>query len=142
MEVADPVQELRIRIPPFEEIEEHLAIPKWPQRRGSLAQRVKIDTEYIEELYALKHLRQLERDQLHVASEILKYVYNHPEFYNNALDYAHKIYYAAERYIEQAEHLENDDCASATLSAEQIAQRVFYYGQKARRAIAKLLGHV
>lgn len=140
-EQEPPVEQLRIRIPPFEEIEEQLAIPKWPSRRGTLEQRLSTDKEYIDSLDTLKSVRQLERDKLHVASEILKYVHNHPEFYKNTLDYAHMIYFAAERYIQRAENLGNDDCGSSHLTAEQIAQRVFYYAQKVRRGVAKLLGY-
>ena len=132
---------LRIRIPPFQDIEEHLTIPKWPSRRGTLEQRLSIDKAYIDSLETLNSVRQLERDKLHVASEILKYVHNHPEFYQNTLDYAHWIYFAAERYIGRAENLEDDDYSSSHLTAEQIAQRVFYYGQKVRRGVAKLLGY-
>jgi hypothetical protein len=139
--LADPVHQLRICIPPFEEIEERLVIPPWPPRRGTLAQRLETDRVYIDLLDTIKGGRLLERDRLHVASEILKYVHNHPEFCANTLDYAHRIYFAAERYIEGAEKLEADDWSSPHLSVEHIRQRVYYYGQKVRRGVAKLLGY-
>ena len=139
--LADPVHQLRICIPPFKEVEERLVIPPWPPRRGTLKERLKADMSYIDLLDTMKSARLLERDKLHVASEILKYVHNHPEFCANTLDYAHRIYFAAERYIERAEKLEEDAWSSPHMSVEDIRQRIYYYAQKVRRGVAKLLGY-
>ena len=69
---ADPVHELRIRIPPFKEIEDHLVIPAWPRRFGSDENKLRIDVNYINMLVALEDSRKELRDQLHVSSEIMK----------------------------------------------------------------------
>lgn len=136
---VDPVHELRIRIPPFQEIEDHLVIPAWPRRLGTDENKLRIDLNYINMLLMLEESRKELRDQLHVSSEIMKYLYTYSRTCSAQLDLAHKIYFKVGADMGAAEDIEDGYTSTTKVSAERIRQRVYYYGRKLKTLLHKIL---
>ena len=133
----DPVHLLRIRIPPFEEIEQDLVLPPWPKRLGTMEEKLLIDRNYVEALGDIIALRRYMDDRLRGASEVMKYLYKNPGILEEYPDYAEDMYFYAEKYMKRAEDLETPEEGATTIY--RVKDRVKYYGIKLRATIVVIL---
>lgn len=76
--IAEPPAVLRIRIPPFEEIEENFYIPYWPTYPANCTTDAKrlIDSAYAKELMQLIEARKSDDDKAEVSCELLTFLYH------------------------------------------------------------------
>lgn len=132
----DPIHLLRIRIPPFQEPEEDLVLPKWPKRMGTHEDRTRTDQLYLERLVELAAGRATLQDRIHVASEILKYVYTYPSLCREYHAYANEMDAYAEKYMDLAEEVLHSDTSR---TESRVKARVLHYGTKVRSLVEQIL---
>jgi hypothetical protein len=137
-EGADPVHLLRIRIPPFQEIEEDLVFPPWPKKSTPEA-----DGDYLDLLFDIIDCRKKLRDRVYGASEVMKYLYNRPALCEHDLGYAQTMVNYINEYMALAGDIEYhpDDETTRREYISRIKNRITYYGRRLRRFIEDLPGY-
>lgn len=126
--MMDSVQFLRIRIPPYEEIEEDLVLPPWPKRVGTIEEKIHIDRTYLDGLADIIALRRSLVDRFRGASEVMKYLYMNQTLLEEYPAYAQDIYSYAEKYMKRADDLEASGHDETAIY--KVTERVKYYGMK------------